>query len=441
MRPNYDVLDQYIGTGLLSTYSFDFKITNKAHLQVIALNAAGVQQWEARGEDVTNVTSIVFDERDGGGTVTLAVALPSNWLLGIFLADDAPTQPSQYRNRSEFNLRNIEETFDYLSGQIQRLRYLMGRTLSFDNFTKDLLPTGKVPVPPDAIASLMGWDGTKWVYYSLDAITGAGTGLPPGGDTDAVLTKLSAADNDADWIQYAYSGFSARFNALFDSTSLADTLAKILDLQYAAPLVSLGASGNGLREKGDTVTSTTLTASVTKRSDPIDTVRFYIGASLLDTQIVGGAIPAGGSSTYNWTGSFSDNTTFSVQVDDDGTSGGPTTVTASTTFSYVYPYYVGAGAVGITAAAVAALTKRIIASTTSRVETITAGAGEVFYFAYPASYGALTSILDVNNFETLPDWTLRTENITGLDANAVSYRIYEFNNPVTAGAYQYTFKR
>ena len=101
----------------------------------------------------------------------------------------------------------------------------------------------------------------------------------------------------------------------------------------------------------------------------------------------------------------------------------------------------GAGAAGLSASSVAGLTKRVITSTASRTESITASNSNVFYFAYPASYGALTSILDINGFETFPDWTLRTENITGLDGNAVSYRIYEFNNPVAAGAYQFTFIR
>lgn len=242
---------------------------------------------------------------------------------------------------------------------------------------------------------------------------------------------------------YVFSGYSARFSEDFGpSTGLSDTLARILDISYVAHSVSFTASGSStIREKGDAVTASTLTAAITKKSDPIAEVRFYEGASLLDTQTSGGGIPSGGNSTYSWTGSFSDNTTFSAQVDDSGATGGPTTVTASASFTFVYPYYYGAGAVGLSAAGVSALTKSVIVSTATVTETITAAGGEVFYFAYPASYGALTSILDVNGFETFPDWTLRTENITGLDTTAQSYRIYEFNNPVTAGSYEYTFKR
>jgi hypothetical protein len=116
-------------------------------------------------------------------------------------------------------------------------------------------------------------------------------------------------------------------------------------------------------------------------------------------------------------------------------------VSASASFTFVYPYYYGPGAVGLTAAAVAGLTKDIRTSTASLNRVFTATAGQVYYFAYLASYGALTSILDENGFETIGDWTLRTEDITGLDATAQSYRIYEFDNPVAGGTTNYTFIR
>jgi hypothetical protein len=111
------------------------------------------------------------------------------------------------------------------------------------------------------------------------------------------------------------------------------------------------------------------------------------------------------------------------------------------TYTYVYPYYSGAAAPGRTPAQVAALTKDVRVSTASLNKTFTPANGDVYYYAYPASYGALTSIKDENNFETFGDWTLTTANITGLDASAVSYRIYAFNNPVVAGSTNYTFIR
>lgn len=255
---------------------------------------------------------------------------------------------------------------------------------------------------------------------------------PPGG--------VVSIDTETGPLTYTGTGFSSRFNQQFDYTSLRDALSKIIAYAYLGPQVSLTAAGNGtIREKGAAVTSVLLTAAVTKRSDPIAAVRFYKDGVLIHT--IASPNPNGGNETYTWTGSFSDNTSFSVQVDDDGTTGGPTTATSTQNFTFVYPYYVGSGAQALSTANVALLTKLTIASTASLTRTINVGSGQVPYLAYPASYGALTSIKDVNNFEVLGAFTLRTENITGLDGNPVSYRIYEGLNPLTANAYQFTFIR
>ncbi len=241
---------------------------------------------------------------------------------------------------------------------------------------------------------------------------------------------------------YVYNGYSTRFSEVFSSTGLNDTFQKILKISYTPPAISFGASGSGtIYEKGATVASTILTASVTRTSNDIDTVKIYKSPStLLDTKT--GTIPAGGTTTTTYSTPFTDTVSFYATVIDVTGGGGPTTVTSNTvTFNYVYPYYSDAGASGKTAAQVGALTKTIMTASLSVTKVMTATAGQVFYFAYPAAYSSLVSILDVNGFETLPDWTLTTANITGLDATAVSYKIYAFNNAVTAGSYQYTFKR
>ncbi len=255
--------------------------------------------------------------------------------------------------------------------------------------------------------------------------------------------KVKPADGGGGGIvdsDYTFSGYSGRFAAQFDGIGLQDTLAKIINIVYTSPAISLAASGNGtVREKGTTVSGTTLTATVTKRSDPIADVKFYQGATLINTAT--GTIPGGGTQSYVYSTSFSDNISFSATTTDNGATGGPTPVSAGASFTFVYPYYYGAGASGKTAAQVAALTKSVITSTATVNLTLTASAGNVFYFAYPASYGSLTSILDVNNFETIGDWNVSTANITGLDAAAVSYKIYEFKNPVVAGSYYYSLRR
>lgn len=104
------------------------------------------------------------------------------------------------------------------------------------------------------------------------------------------------------------------------------------------------------------------------------------------------------------------------------------------------PFYYGEGAQSLTVAQIQALTKEIVGFGNKTYGF--APSGEVMYFAYPASYGDLTSILDENSFETINDWTKRTEDFTNNPPNyegtTVSYNIYEFDN-VTSLAQDYQF--
>lgn len=428
----------YSGDGTTTAFPFPHYFILDEDLKVLHVDEDGVVTSWVLDTDYTQSGAADPD----GGTITATTAPVVGDTLIIY-KDPARTQAIDLDKDEAIPPETLETGLDKLTHIALRLYELVSRSLRLpDSFTGTFsteIPTnfeaGSIPTINDDA------DGIEWKTPAQLVAEGVeGGGVPEGGAEGAALVKASSDDGDATWADLVFEGVS-RYGA-WSSAGLVDTLTKILNIQYTAPSVSLSASGSTTtREKGDAVTATTLTASITKQSDPIAEVRFYEGASLLDTQNSGGGIPTGGNSTFAWTGSFSDNKTFSVQVDDDGSTGGPTTVTSNRSFTFVYPYYVGAGAASLTAANVASLTKRIITSTSNRTETITATAGQVFYFAYPASYGALTSILDVNGFETLPDWTLRTENITGLDATAQSYRIYEFNNPVTADDYEYTFIR
>lgn len=236
---------------------------------------------------------------------------------------------------------------------------------------------------------------------------------------------------------FGSTGFSARFNESFDTADVGATIAQILQITYLGPTVSLsGSISTGVREKGTVVPDVTLTANTTKRSNDITEVRFYRAGALISTDATPSA-DGSADSTFTDTTDFSDTISFTAQVDDGTSTGTSNTLT----YSFVYPYYYGAGAPGLTAAAVAALTKYVISSSSSVNPTFTTSNGDVYYFAYPATYGGLSSILDENGFETFNTWTLRTENITGLDGSAQSYRIYVFNNQVIAGTTNFRFIR
>lgn len=445
-RETYNVEHRYTGDGTVSEYDFDFKIEELSQLLVIEYNAAGVETQRVRGTDTTYLSGVTFDSTGGGGSVTLAANLTSGYTLILLLANDAPTQPYQFRNKGAFTLKLFEMALDFILGPVQRLQYLSNRALRLNELDD---PDSIIPILPsvtdkEELVLAIKADGTglEWVpRIDQDALDNALTesGTPPGGLTGDYLVKASDDDLDVDWESGTYSGFSARFSEAFDTTSVRATLNQILDLTYLGPQVSLSATGSGtVREKGTAVTASTLTANVTKRTDPIARIHFKLdGATIYDEDP---ALNDGsGATNYAWTGSFDDNVTFSVEVTDDGASGGPSTTTANRSFTFVYPYYYGVGAAGLTAAQVAALTKDVRTETNSYNRSFGARSSEVYYFAYPTSYGTLSSILDENAFETIGDWTLTTSNITGLDGNAVSYNIYEFNNVATAPATNYVF--
>lgn len=276
--------------------------------------------------------------------------------------------------------------------------------------------------------------------YTVVGTTLTFTSPPPLG-TNNIEVKIGAPSVTGGSFT-APNGYSLRFNETFVSSDLQSAINGILKISYAAPAISLSGAGSGtIREKGASVASAPLSATTTKTAKDIQRVEFFRGVtSLFVSDPV--AAPTGGVVTYTDATPFTNNVSYTAQVTDVvAGAGGPTTVTSNTVnYQFVYPYYSDAGAVGLTPAAVGALTKDISASS-NKVKTFAATNGQVFYFAYPAAYPALTSILDASNFETITDWTLTTANITGLDATAQSYKIYKFNNPVVAGSYLFTFKQ
>lgn len=113
------------------------------------------------------------------------------------------------------------------------------------------------------------------------------------------------------------------------------------------------------------------------------------------------------------------------------------------TMTWRDPFYYGVGAPGLTVSEVQQLTKEVVSK--SNKDYIFSPSSQVYYFAYPASYGELTSILDTNGFEIIGDFTKRAETFTLNGAYfkntvPVSYLVYEFNNLTTQNDFNITFK-
>lgn len=232
---------------------------------------------------------------------------------------------------------------------------------------------------------------------------------------------------------HGHSGFSVTLGQYLDTASLQASVDALVAISYTPPTITLTASpAPTLREKGDPVATVALVAVTLRRSDALSAVAFYRDGVLLGN--VAEPQAQGGMETFTDNGAFSDTVTYTATASD-----GTATVTSdAVSYRFVYPYYFGVGAADLTAVQVAGLTKAIIAQAPSKAVT-TSPSGEVFYFAYPAAYGALSSITDTNGFETLADYTQRSATITGLDGTAQAYFIYEFNQPTSQTLFTNTY--
>ncbi len=122
-RDVYMPRQEYEGDGAEIAFTFDFKVEALSQLRVLILSSTGLVLYDLTGEDTAVIDSVDFDPVEGGGTVTLLTALADTRVIVLLEANDAPTQPSVFRNHASFNLKDFEMALDYLAGAIQRLAY------------------------------------------------------------------------------------------------------------------------------------------------------------------------------------------------------------------------------------------------------------------------------------------------------------------------------
>lgn len=446
MRPEYNVRETYLGDGIQTAFTFDFKVVDVAHLLVVYVDPTGAEVWRTRGNDTTYFTTLLNENLDGG-TITWVTDEPGiDYKIVLLLADDEPSQPSRYTTDSRYTMKKIEASLDTLSGQIQRIRYLLDRTPRLPETFTDAFAAEVAEFIPDGVVTI-NEDGTAFVVVPRAEFTGseAGGSVPPGGLEHSVLQKISDNDGEADWSDpLVYTGYTERFGALVDLQGLKAVTDYIMQMGYAPPNLSLGGSvSTAAREIGNAIASVELSAIVGKVLDDIVTVRFYLQPStLLDTQTTGPAIPNGGTNTFNYGTPFSTTTSFRAEVDDASVQSKPSR-TATLTYPFYYPYFSGKGGAAVTPATIYATHTKVIASTPASVAIAFSFAiGEKPYFSYPATFADLTSIKNINNLETIGSWTKRTENMTNAYGQVTSYKIYEFNNLAgVANDNTYTFIR
>jgi hypothetical protein len=202
---------------------------------------------------------------------------------------------------------------------------------------------------------------------------------------------------------------------------------------YVSPSISLASNpSGGYQEYGTSISSIQLNTNISKKSNSIVKVEYYKNGSLLYTN---NSPTNGGSDSYLDSVSMNNTTTYYAKVYDDK----PNSVNSnSVTFTYVYPIYIGSlNMINPTESDIKSMNKRITGKGNQSLSyTITSSR---FCFAYPSSYGNLTSIKDPNNFEMVGSFTKTTTNFTMLDGKSIAYTVYVLSNPTTQNAFNLTY--
>lgn len=205
-----------------------------------------------------------------------------------------------------------------------------------------------------------------------------------------------------------------------------ESILKSLLVTYIPPAITLSISpSTTLYKAGVTTEPITMTAKLTKNSNPVTSLEFLVGGSVVHTITEG--IADGGTFTYQVDDAFSSNTTFTVKATD-----GTEYVTSTRTIKFVNPYYYGI-ANSTTIDNFDGLTE-LLEERGTKSKTFTSD-NQYICFAFDGSYSDLTSILDGNNFENIDSFTK-----TNIDVDGVEYKVYISNTPVTCANFKYTFK-
>lgn len=204
-----------------------------------------------------------------------------------------------------------------------------------------------------------------------------------------------------------------------EGTNLEDIIKKIL-VKYLPPTATFTITpSNTLKLFGDTITSETMKVVVTKKSNDITEIAFKADSTVLNTLTSG--VNNGGTFSYTYTPSTPINNTVILSVD---VKDGEQTVTKSIKITFCYPTYYGTIADSVdsmTASDIQGLDKRVAVNNKAMTWSgISMDYGKLCY-AYPKSFGALTSIKDANNVDYINSYTRTEVTLTENDSSVVYY--------------------
>ena len=222
---------------------------------------------------------------------------------------------------------------------------------------------------------------------------------------------------------------AAPANTLFKKDTTFTEFAKKILLKEIAPTITFNATNSGLKEVGTSVSGSKLTTNITSLgTGTVTSIEFYEGSNLLDTQSY---VAGTNSYSFNYTNTITTNTTFKTIVYYTKADGTNSTINQTKSITFVYAsYYETVSTLTPVEADIKLLNKSIKNTKAFTWNNITV-TDERFCYAYPKSFGALTSIKDANNFEYIGSYTKSTIQIDSVD-----YYLYVLTDPTTGSGFK-----
>lgn len=213
------------------------------------------------------------------------------------------------------------------------------------------------------------------------------------------------------------------------------------------PTIKAEFSGTGTYEKGHVINGTTMKLTITNPGSITVSmtgavIKFYVGNTVVDTK---NYIAGTNSYSFAYNQQIKIDTTVKAELVVNGKN-----FNGTGNFKFIYASYYGKISGDIDLSTANSIISAWTINNSTGVKNIGTGSyekkligskalnrtginlnDEKFYYMYPESFGALSSILDGNGFDQLDGYTINTFSLTTTNGDTVSYKIYTLTDPTT----------
>lgn len=225
-RPEYKTREVYLGDGIETEFTFDFKVADPDHLLVYLIDDQGDIVHTVRASDTTYFTTILESQ---SGKITYLTAPDNDFKLIILLADDAPVQSNSFSGDARYTNLKLENTFDMISGQVQRIRYLLDRSLKLSDTFTEFFNTD-IPDPEASAIIAINDTNNGLQLIPIGAISSILARLDQAeADINALEAALAIAEAEIDDHEVRISALEANATDLVALTARVDVLEPIVD--------------------------------------------------------------------------------------------------------------------------------------------------------------------------------------------------------------------